>query len=135
MSLPSTEILLSPWLLALLGLCIGSFLNVVIHRMPLMLDRGWWGDVADQLCDTNAHQRTFAAQPSPAMQEAGKCLALALHSLEHVSLAQPRSRCPSCGHMIAWHENLPVIGYLRLRGRCSACRARISLRYPFIELL
>ena len=104
------ELLLSPWTLALLGLCIGSFLNVVIHRLPLMLERGWKLDSADMLGVT-------ADVP------------------DKITLSSPRSRCPSCGHPIAWYENIPVLSYAVLRGRCSACRASIPLRYPLIELL
>lgn len=103
------HILLSPWVLALLGLCIGSFLNVVIHRLPLMLERGW-------------------------KIESAELLGVKLDEPEPVTLSTPRSRCPSCGHAIAWHENIPVLSWLWLRGRCSACKARISARYPLIEL-
>ena len=105
------ELLLSPPLLALLGLCVGSFLNVVIHRLPLMLERGWKLDSAEMLgvkLDT---------PPVP------------------ITLSTPRSRCPSCGHPIAWHQNVPVLSYLRLRGKCSACKTPISPRYPIIEIL
>jgi leader peptidase (prepilin peptidase)/N-methyltransferase len=52
-----------------------------------------------------------------------------------IGLSKPRSRCPACGHAIAWHENIPLVGYIRLRGRCSACKAPISLRYPLVEVL
>jgi leader peptidase (prepilin peptidase)/N-methyltransferase len=107
--LPSTEVLLSPYVLALLGLCIGSFLNVVIHRLPLMLERGWKQESADLL------GVTVTATPA-------------------ISLAVPRSRCPSCGHTIAWHENIPLASWLWLRGRCSACKVRISSRYPVVEV-
>ena len=109
-SLP-LDLLLSPPLLALLGLCVGSFLNVVIHRLPLMLERGWKLDSADLLgvkLDT---------PPAP------------------ITLSTPRSRCPSCGHLIAWHQNVPILSYLRLRGKCSACKTPISPRYPIIEIL
>ena len=106
-----TQILLSPLGLALLGLCIGSFLNVVVHRLPLMLERGWKIDSAEML-------------GVKIVDEAAA-----------ITLSTPRSRCPSCGHMIAWHENIPVLSYLKLRGRCSACGTRISARYPFIEIL
>ncbi len=102
--------LLSPWVLALLGLCIGSFLNVVIHRLPLMLERGWKIESAELL-------GVKIEEPAP------------------ISLSRPRSRCPSCGHAIAWHENIPLVSWLRLRGRCSACKARIPARYPLVELL
>ncbi len=103
------EGLLSPPVLAVLGLCIGSFLNVVIHRVPLMLERAWRAESAELL-------------GVPA--EVG----------EPISLSKPASRCPSCGHRIRWHENIPVLGYLRLRGRCSACKTPISPRYPLVEV-
>lgn len=107
--MPPAEILYSPLVLAVLGLCIGSFLNVVIHRLPLMLEREWKADSAELL-------GIEIAEPPP------------------LSLSTPRSRCPSCGHAIAWYENLPLASWLWLHGRCSACRTRISARYPIIEL-
>ena len=106
----TAQILLSPWVLALFGLCIGSFLNVVIHRLPQMLERGWKLDSAEML-------------------------GVKIDAPAEISLSSPRSRCPSCGHAIAWHENIPVLSWLRLSGKCSACKARISPRYPFIEVL
>lgn len=105
------ELLLSPYTLALLGLCIGSFLNVVIHRLPLMLERGWKRESADLL--------------GVKVDDDGEAL----------TLARPRSRCPSCKHPIGWRENLPVLSYLALRGRCAACGHAISARYPGIEIL
>ena len=111
MSSDILELLLSPPLLALLGLCVGSFLNVVIHRLPLMLERGWKLDSAEMLGVT---------LDTP---------------LAVITLSTPRSRCPSCGHPIAWHQNVPVLSYLRLRGKCSACKTPISPRYPIIEIL
>ena len=102
--------LLSPFVLALLGLCIGSFLNVVIHRLPMMLERGWKIDSAEML-------------------------GVKLDEAEVLTLAKPRSRCPSCGHRITWYENIPVISYLWLRGKCSACKTVISPRYPLVEIL
>lgn len=92
-----------------LGLLIGSFLNVVIHRLPKMLERQW--------AEECAH---LAGQP-PAQ-------------VAPYNLLRPRSACPHCGHPIGWHENIPVLSWLALRGRCSACRARISVRYPLVEL-
>ncbi|WLD58988.1 A24 family peptidase [Salinispirillum sp. LH 10-3-1] len=95
----------------LFGLCIGSFLNVVIHRLPKMLERAW-------------------------QYEARSVLALESGEAEEpYNLAVPRSACPSCGHRIRWFENLPVVSYLFLRGRCSACGASIGGRYPLVELL
>ena len=110
MTLPAAEVLLSPFVLAIFGICIGSFLNVVIHRLPLMLERGW-------------------------KQESADLLGLATPETPVLTLATPRSRCPSCGHAISWHENIPLASWLWLRGRCSACRTRISARYPIIEVL
>jgi leader peptidase (prepilin peptidase)/N-methyltransferase len=108
---PLAAALLSPWVLALLGLCVGSFLNVVIHRLPLMMEREWRLESAELL----------GVEPKDAPAP--------------ISLSAPRSRCPSCGHAIAWHENIPVLSWLRLRGRCAACRAPISARYPAVEIL
>ena len=107
--MPPTEVFLSPFVLALFGLCIGSFLNVVIHRLPLMLERGWKQESADLL--GVAHDETPA-----------------------LTLSRPASRCPSCGHAIRWYENVPVASWLWLRGRCSACKVRISARYPLVEI-
>jgi leader peptidase (prepilin peptidase)/N-methyltransferase len=101
----------SPVSLGVLGLCIGSFLNVVIHRLPLMLERQWRKDSADMLGQPHADEG------------------------EPLSLVRPRSRCPECKHVIRWHENIPVFGWLMLRGRCSNCKTRISARYPLVELL
>ena len=108
MAIELPEVLLSPLALALLGLCIGSFLNVVVHRLPLMLERGW-------------------------KLESAELLGVKVDVPAEIGLSKPRSRCPSCGHAIAWHENIPLIGYMRLRGRCSACKAPISPRYPLVE--
>lgn len=104
------EALLSPAVLALLGLCIGSFINVVVHRLPIMLERGWRQDSADML-------------------------GVKIDDTEAITLASPRSRCLSCGHRISWAQNIPVLSYLWLRGRCAACRSPISPRYPLIEVL
>ncbi|MBS1214270.1 MAG: type pilus prepilin peptidase PilD, partial [Proteobacteria bacterium] len=94
-------------LAALFGLVVGSFLNVVIYRLPLMLDRTWRQD-----CEEFLH-----LQPSPNDEPA-------------MNLIVPRSRCPQCGHGIRAHENIPVLSYLVLRGRCASCGGAISLRYP-----
>jgi leader peptidase (prepilin peptidase)/N-methyltransferase len=104
------EVALSPLILALLGLCIGSFLNVVIHRLPLMLERGW-------------------------RIESAEMLGVKIDEQPAITLSRPRSRCPSCGHQIGWAENIPVLSYVRLRGRCSSCSKRISARYPVVEIL
>lgn len=92
-----------------LGLLIGSFLNVVIHRVPKMMERQWAAECAE-----------YAGQ--------------ALPEAPAFNLLVPRSRCPHCGHQIRWYENIPLISYAFLGGKCSSCQAGISLRYPLIEL-
>lgn len=94
----------------LLGLCVGSFLNVVIHRLPKMMEQEW----QVQCAELRGEIASGVAEP--------------------LSLAKPRSRCPACGHQISALENIPLISYLFiLRGICSACGNRISPRYPIIE--
>lgn len=129
--------LLSPVSLGVLGLLIGSFLNVVIHRQPVLLERGWLHDAAQYLQDGSAMQRVLGAG-SPRLSElarTGQALETDLNALPAMSLARPRSRCPHCGHLIVWYENIPVLSWLWLRRRCSACKAPISWRYPLVELL
>jgi len=95
----------------LLGLCVGSFLNVVIHRLPRMMEREWQAQCAELRGE-------------------------ALQDGEPLTLALPRSRCPHCGHQITALENIPLFSYLvLLRGKCAGCGQRISPRYPIIELL
>jgi leader peptidase (prepilin peptidase)/N-methyltransferase len=106
-------------LAVVIGLLIGSFLNVVIHRLPRMMERQWASECA-------------ALLPTGSLGSPGTTQAPAD---EHFNLMVPRSRCPHCGHAIAWHENIPVLSYLWLRGKCSACSARISPRYPLVELV
>ena len=137
--LPPLDLLLNPIALAVFGLCVGSFLNVVIHRLPLILERQWWTDVAHQLADADSWRRVFGgkdakAAPSAQQQNVAADLSQAVDALTPFTIASPRSRCPSCGHQLAWHENLPLLGWLRLEGRCSACATRISARYPLLEL-
>jgi leader peptidase (prepilin peptidase)/N-methyltransferase len=127
--------LLHPATLALLGLAIGSFLNVVIHRLPLMLERQWWGDVARQLTDTESYRRVFGSAAPEALPQSALGLHRAIEGLPNLGLARPASRCPSCGHRIRAHENIPVVSWLALGRRCSACKTPISIRYPFVELL
>ena len=133
------DLLLSPPVLALLGLCIGSFLNVVIHRVPLLMERQWWAEVSGHLLDGGAWQRVFApknaaARPSAEHQRTAQLLGESVESLPELSVVWPRSRCPSCGHELRWYENVPVVSWLMLKARCSACGTRISARYPLIEL-
>jgi len=101
------------FVVGLLGLTVGSFLNVVIHRLPMMMEREWRAHCAE-LTENNT--------PSP-------------NTEEKLTLSAPRSRCPHCGHSITVLENIPVLSYLWLRGRCSACSEKISIRYPLIEFI
>lgn len=132
--MPALDLLLHPAMLALLGLAIGSFLNVVIHRLPLMLERQWWADVAAQLADRDSFRRVFSAEAPAGLTQAGGALEKALQALKRLSIARPASRCPSCGHRIRWYENMPVLSWLVLKGRCAACKTWIGLRYPLVEL-
>jgi leader peptidase (prepilin peptidase)/N-methyltransferase len=93
-----------------LGLLVGSFLNVVIHRLPRILERDWQAQCAELRGETIAEAAPY-------------------------NLVVPRSACPACGHGIAWYENVPVLSYLFLRGKCSACGVKISARYPVVEFL
>jgi leader peptidase (prepilin peptidase)/N-methyltransferase len=102
------------------GLLIGSFLNVVIHRLPRRLEQQWAAEYAEYAA--SAESASLAAATAPG-------------ATERITLSHPRSACPHCGHAIRWYENIPVFSYLALRGRCSACKARISPRYPLVELV
>lgn len=95
---------------ALLGLCVGSFLNVVIHRLPKIMERQWRAECAELSGQE--------AVPGP-----------------RYNLVVPRSACPSCGHLISAIENVPVLSWLALGGKCKGCKTAISPRYPIVELL
>ncbi len=97
-------------LIGVLGLLIGSFLNVVIYRLPKLMERQWAAECAELSGQEPAKAAPF-------------------------NLLVPRSRCQKCGHSIRWYENIPVLSYLFLRGKCSACATPISLRYPLVELV
>lgn len=107
-----------PWFFisnaSVLGLMVGSFLNVVIHRLPKMMEADWRQQCLDYLYPDQVEQHTPKV---------------------HYNLVVPRSTCPSCGHLITAVENIPVISYLALRGKCSNCKTPISIRYPMVELL
>ena len=94
------------------GLCVGSFLNVVVHRLPKMMDRAWRAQCAE-----------LRGEPTPPELP------------PRYNLAVPRSACPQCGHPIGVLENIPVVSWLALRGACSSCRKPISIRYPLVEAL
>ncbi|WP_404377673.1 prepilin peptidase [Vreelandella aquamarina] len=107
MGLPPTFLYVSA---LAIGLCLGSFLNVVITRLPVMLMRQWRNEALEAL--------EQPIEPAP-----------------RFNLAYPPSMCPSCEHAIAWHDNLPLVGWLKRRGRCAHCRTRISPQYPVVELM
>jgi leader peptidase (prepilin peptidase)/N-methyltransferase len=94
----------------LLGMLVGSFLNVVIHRLPKMMEREWASQCAELRGETIAPPETY-------------------------NLVVPRSACPACGHRIGALQNIPVVSWIALRGKCSACRTPISVRYPLVEAL
>ena len=98
----------------LFGLLVGSFLNVVIHRIPKMMEATW-----------RQEARELLEQPAPKGEETPPIF----------NLVTPGSHCPHCNHRIRWYENVPVVSWAMLKGRCSSCQAAISKRYPIIELL
>ena len=106
----------TPWLLtltiAVLGLCIGSFLNVVIYRLPKMMEQEWRYECAILL---------NGVEPAPETQP--------------LTLSKPASTCPNCQHKIRWYENIPLLSWLALRGKCSQCSQSIAIRYPVVELI
>ena len=108
----------------LLGLCVGSFLNVVIHRMPLMMIYSW-----RQECSQ------FMSQQTDMPPEHTIPLTNIVAADTPITLSRPASHCPHCAHKIKWYENIPLISWLVLRGRCSSCKASIGLRYPIVELV
>lgn len=112
-------------LAALVGLCVGSFTNVVVYRLPLMMERQWEEEFRDFQAQADA-----AAEQSPAM--AGETAAETAGAPPY-DLVQPGSSCPHCGHRLAWYELVPVLSWLALRGRCSSCKGAISARYPLVE--
>jgi leader peptidase (prepilin peptidase)/N-methyltransferase len=97
-------------LAGVLGLLVGSFLNVVIYRLPKILERQWAADCAE-----------LAGKPPET-------------DAQEFNLLRPRSRCRQCGHMIRWYENVPIFSYLVLRGKCSDCGTAIGWRYPAVEV-
>ena len=97
--------------IVLFSLCIGSFLNVVIYRLPVMLERDWHDQCQEFLELTPTDERKN----------------------EKLGLAAPASRCPHCGHKIRIHENIPVVSYVLLGGKCASCKTPISIQYPLIE--
>jgi leader peptidase (prepilin peptidase) / N-methyltransferase len=106
----------------LLSLLVGSFLNVVIHRLPVMLDRQWRAQAEEMLAESGTAAPELQADPASAPPPA------------RYNLVTPRSACPHCGAPIRWHQNIPLVSWLLLGGKCASCKARISARYPIVEL-
>ncbi|HEY6642295.1 A24 family peptidase [Povalibacter sp.] len=119
-------------LVFIFGLLIGSFLNVVIHRVPIMLERDWKSQAQQILEETNGGRRTadgkdVRLKPDPQGSETP--------ADGPYNLFVPRSACPKCGAMITAAQNIPVISYLFLKGKCAKCGTQISARYPIVELV
>ena len=121
-------------LFGLLGLVVGSFLNVVIVRWPQMLERQWWQASSAQLQETESFARTFGSPTPESLSQAHQALDTHLQGLKPYNLAHPRSHCPACGHILPWWQNVPLISWVALRGRCAACQAPISWTYPLVEM-
>jgi leader peptidase (prepilin peptidase)/N-methyltransferase len=111
-------------LAGVLGLLVGSFLNVVVHRLPRMLERQW----SEECAAATQHLQADGQAPAPTTGAPDAQAA-------PFNLMVPRSRCSHCGHEIRWYENVPLLSYAFLRGRCSACGTRIGVRYPLVELV
>lgn len=99
---------------ALFSLCIGSFLNVVIYRLPKIMEQGWLQECREFLAEELKEPKKTAEEP--------------------ITLSKPASTCPKCQHQIRWYENIPLLSYLILKGKCGNCKTPISSRYPIIEL-
>ncbi|ABE73851.1 prepilin peptidase [Psychrobacter cryohalolentis] len=108
----------------LLGLCVGSFLNVVIHRTPLIMVSAWRKECSQ-----------FMYEQADMPREHTMPLVNIVATDTPITLSKPASRCPHCAHKIKWYENIPLISWIVLRGRCSECKAAIGLRYPIVELV
>ena len=117
---PSVALLVA----GLLGLCVGSFLNVVIHRTPLMMNYAWRKEIAWYLDSQDDLDKIHV-----------RGIASVIKNDTPISLSFPPSRCPNCGHQIRFYENIPIISWLFLRGACSDCGNPISIRYPLVELI
>jgi leader peptidase (prepilin peptidase) / N-methyltransferase len=107
----------------LFSLLVGSFLNVVIHRIPIMMEKDW----AAQAAEFNAVNDAATDQSTRTPPEEG--------TYQKFNLITPRSRCPNCNHQITAMENIPVLSWLMLGGKCSGCKTPISIRYPTVELI
>ena len=123
-----------------LGLLVGSFLNVVIYRVPQMMYREWLVDSVDNLVPADGipglWRLVFGRNSTPpqALEKAATAALLQVQALPALTLSHPRSRCPHCNAGIPWYQNIPVLSYVGLRGKCGSCAKPISIRYPLVEL-
>ncbi|MDR6886893.1 MULTISPECIES: prepilin peptidase [Variovorax] len=128
-------------LAGVLGLLVGSFLNVVIYRTPVMMYRDWLADAVANLMSSKDAPSLWTlvfgpkSAPPAGLEAAADKAAVAIENLPPFDLSRPASRCGACGHKIRWYQNIPVLSYLVLRGRCAACKTSISPRYPLVELI
>ncbi|MDB5888849.1 MAG: methyltransferase [Rhodocyclales bacterium] len=118
---------------SLLGLAVGSFLNVVIYRLPRMLEHEWQHEAIEMLAEYLPATLQDALKDWRLEQQ--KLRGSDAGAIKRYNLATPRSSCPHCGHLITAIENIPIVSYAVLRGRCSHCKAPISVRYPLVELI
>lgn len=108
-------------ILTIAGLMVGSFLNVVVYRYPITLFREW-GSMAKEILTEQGYKVSGEAKDQKLRDE-------------KFNIVFPRSKCPKCNHLIRWWENIPVVSYLFLKGKCNNCKTSISIRYPFVEVL
>jgi len=110
----------------ILGLLVGSFLNVVIYRLPIMLKQQWTNECTDYLATESDPESSLSTTEIGTQTDNDK---------QTYNLISPRSSCPNCQHKITTLENIPLISWLFLRGKCSSCQTAISIRYPIVEFL
>ena len=137
-------------LVGMIGLFVGSFLNVVIHRLPIMMELEWrrgWQQFANEsegisaTAESTSEQQSSQTEPAATLEnntvntDGSTSASDAIPSIEQTfNLAVPRSRCPSCGNLIRAWQNIPVLSYMWLGGKCANCDNKISIRYPIVEL-
>jgi len=119
---------------AFLGLFVGSFLNVVIYRLPVMMQREWQQGLRELAAEQVSNANESGQNADAAAVQVTEQTANATDD-DQFNLSVPRSRCPECGSLIKWWQNVPVISYLLLGGKCAHCKTPISKRYPLIELV
>lgn len=115
---------LLPTMTGVFGLMVGSFINVVAHRTPIIMMNEWREEIAD-----------FISHDAQIDDDSKQKICNIYQHHQKLSLSTPRSSCPHCHHVIAWHHNIPIISYLLLLGRCASCHGKISPSYPAVELI